>query len=68
MRQEKKVKPKDVEAQIVDVASCDSFFTTCCIFSAQITSQLSKVYSQKKISFEHLDFLKIIHEEECFIM
>ena len=48
----------------------DSCCTTCCIFSAQIISQLSHVYSHTNFSFEYIYiiFKKIIHEGESFVM
>ena len=41
-------------SDIVYTASCNSIFTTCCIFSAQITSQLSQVYSHTNFLFQYI--------------
>ena len=47
--------------------SCDSFYTTCYIL-AQIALQLSQAYSHTSFLFEYMNFLKIIHEKEFFVM
>ena len=43
-------------------SSCDCFCTTCFIFYAQLVSQLLQAYSHTNISFEYMNFLKIIQE------
>ena len=52
---------------IVYTALCDSFCTTCCIFSVHVAWQFSHVYSHTNL-FEYMNFLKIIHDEEYFII
>ena len=47
---------------------CVSFCTIWCIFSAQIASKLSQVYSHTNFSFEYIISLKIIHVEDFFVM
>ena len=47
---------------------CGFFCTSCCTFSAQIALQVSQVYSHTKFLLEYMNFLKFIHEEECFVM
>ena len=56
------------EGRRVYTALCDSCFNTCCIFSTQIASQLSHVYSHTNFLFKFMNFLKIVHEEDCFVM
>ena len=52
---------------IVYTISYDSFCTACCIFSAQIASQLSHMYSHTNLFSEYMNSLKIIHKEEYFV-
>ena len=41
---------------MVYTALCDTFCTSCCIFSAQIISQLLQVYSYTNLLFEYMIF------------
>ena len=47
-------------------ALCDSFCTTCCIFSAQIALQLSQVHSHTSFLFEYRIFHKNLSKEVRF--
>ena len=42
--------------QIAYTASCNSFRTSCHNFSAQITLQISQVYSHTNFLFEYINF------------
>ena len=47
-------------------ALCDSFCTTCCIFSAQIALLLSQVHSHTSLLFEYIIFHKNLPTEVRF--
>ena len=50
--------------QVNYAAFCDSFCTSCHIFSSHIALQVPQVYSQTIFLFEYMNFIKIIHKEK----
>ena len=58
----------DFSVNNIHTVSFDSCCTTCCIFSTHIAWQLSQVYGHTNFLLEYMNFLKIIHKEECFVI